>query len=291
MNHPDYNSPSALKAFLDQNGMAMQKKFGQNFMINSSARKKIVSLLDPQPEELIWEIGPGLGCMTEEILNCGAKLTVFEIDCGFIKMLHQFFEEEEKTSRFKIVEGDVLKNWKKEFDAQEKINLVPAKLSGNLPYNIAATFIAETVAENLIFEKCSFTVQKEVAQRMAALPCTENYSAFSVLMQWAYDVKPGLELSPGNFWPRPNVVSQNVILEKKKNPYVCKNPKIFLRLVHALFSSRRKTIFNNIKPLLQKNMNADEIFIQSGIEKSKRAEELCVQDFINLSDVFASAII
>ena len=94
MKHPDYNSPSELKSFLDEQGFAMQKKFGQNFMINGEARKKIVDVLDPKEGEVIWEVGPGLGCMTEEIMNRGAKLNAFEIDKGFIGLLHQFFEEQ-----------------------------------------------------------------------------------------------------------------------------------------------------------------------------------------------------
>mgnify|MGYP002711083230 CR=1 FL=1 len=191
MNHPDYNSPSELKAFLEQSGMAMQKKFGQNFMINQSAREKIFSLLELKKDELVWEIGPGLGCMTELILSSGANLEVFEIDRGFISILKQFFEQQEKSEQFKIIEGDVLKNWKKTFYENPQ---KPAKLFGNLPYNIAATFIADTITENVVFEKCVFTVQKEVAQRMAAKKGTENYSVFSVLCQWGYNVKLDLVL-------------------------------------------------------------------------------------------------
>ncbi|MBR1537651.1 MAG: 16S rRNA (adenine(1518)-N(6)/adenine(1519)-N(6))-dimethyltransferase, partial [Treponema sp.] len=80
MKHPDYNSPSALKDFLDENGMAMQKKFGQNFLVNSDARKKIIDSLDISNGSTVWEVGPGLGCMSDEILSRGASLTAFEID-------------------------------------------------------------------------------------------------------------------------------------------------------------------------------------------------------------------
>ena len=93
MNHPDYNSPLALKAFLDDNGMAMQKKFGQNFLVNADARKKIIDCLDIEKGTKVWEVGPGLGCMTSEILERGAKVTAFEIDHGFARLLRQFFSE------------------------------------------------------------------------------------------------------------------------------------------------------------------------------------------------------
>ena len=283
MNHPDYNSPSELKVFLEQAGMAMQKKFGQNFMINQSAREKIISLLELKKDELVWEIGPGLGCMTELILSSGAKLEVFEIDRGFISILKQFFEQQEKSGQFKIVEGDVLKNWKKAFNENPQ---KPAKLFGNLPYNIAATFIADTITENVVFEKCVFTVQKEVAQRMAAKKGTENYSAFSVLCQWGYNVKLDLVLGSSSFWPRPTVSSQAVVMTKKEKPF-SGNSVLFVKVVHALFAARRKTIQNNIKPLLPENISAEEFFEKCGISKSERAENLSVEDFIKISDMLS----
>lgn len=287
MNRPDYNSPSALKKLLDENGMAMQKKFGQNFMVNPAARKRIIDELSPSEGEAVWEIGPGLGCMTEDILKRGANLTVFEIDRGFIGMLREFFSDYAKKNTFRIVEGDVLKTWKKQLQESER----PVKLSGNLPYSIAATFIADTITGGLVFDRCVFTVQKEVAQRMAAAPGTENYSSFSVLCQWGYDVRCGIELAPGNFWPRPNVASQSVIMTKKAVPYECKDPKMFTKLVHALFASRRKTIANNIKAVLPKGMDSEPLFAAAGVKGSDRAENLSAQDFIRLSDTVASAII
>lgn len=90
MEHPDYNSPKALKDFLDANGLAMQKKFGQNFLVNEDARKKLIDNLDINECSVVWEIGPGLGCMTDEILGRGADLTVFEIDKGLPLLLHHF---------------------------------------------------------------------------------------------------------------------------------------------------------------------------------------------------------
>ncbi|MGN0728276.1 16S rRNA (adenine(1518)-N(6)/adenine(1519)-N(6))-dimethyltransferase RsmA [Treponema sp.] len=279
MNHPDYNSPSELKAFLEQAGMAMQKKFGQNFMINPSAREKIIELLEPQKGDLVWEIGPGLGCMTEAILASGASLVSFEIDRGFASFLHQFFSSSEKTGQFKISEGDVLKNWKGEFFGAERR---PAKLFGNLPYNIAATFIADTITERAVFDRCVFTVQREVAQRMAAKRGTEQYSAFSVLCQWNYNVKPSLVLGSSSFWPRPSVSSQAVVMTKKENLFTG-DSSLFPKTVHALFSARRKTVQNNIKPLLPPGISAESFLEKCGIPKNERAENLSVEDFAGIS--------
>ena len=115
MNHFDYNSPVKIKAFLEENSMAMQKKFGQNFLINENARRRIASCLPLTEESLVWEVGPGLGCMTEFFLETGAQVWVFEIDKGFIKSLKTIFSSEIESGKLKICEGDVLKNWKKEY--------------------------------------------------------------------------------------------------------------------------------------------------------------------------------
>ena len=113
LNHPDYNSPAALKTFLENNSMAMQKKFGQNFLLNQNAREKLVDALEISEGTKVWEVGPGLGAMTEEILKRGAKLTVFEIDRGFANFIRQFFSEYIENGNLCVVEGDVLKTWKK----------------------------------------------------------------------------------------------------------------------------------------------------------------------------------
>lgn len=289
MSIPDYNSPAVLKNVMDENGMAMQKKFGQNFMVNPAARTSIVNMLDIHKDDFVWEIGPGLGCMTNEILNKGANLTVFEIDRGFIALLHDFFKEYEDDNHFRIKEGDVLKNWLPEMKAVE-VGSGNIKLFGNLPYNIAATFIADTITKGYIFNRCVFTVQKEVADRMRARPSTKNYSAFSVLCQWQYVLKPGIELAPGNFWPRPKVASQAVLFEPKDESLVkCSDPALFVCLVHALFSQRRKTLLNNIKAVLPQGINALSVFSDAAISPSERAENLTVEDFLRLSESLNSA--
>lgn len=289
MTHPDYNSPAELKAFLESNNMAMQKKFGQNFMINPKARTLLIDNLDIQEDDVIWEVGPGLGCMTEALLKSKARsVTAFEIDKGFISLLNAFFGEEKRVGRFSLIEGNVLKTWQEAFS---NVSMHPLKLFGNLPYNIAATFIADTISKNCIFNRCVFTVQKEVAERMCAKPNSKAYSAFSVLCQWKYEPRRGQVLSPGNFWPKPTVDSQTIILEAKKSPAKCENPERLVTLVHTLFSSRRKTICNNIKPLLHADVRAEDIFLKTGIDKQKRAENLSVEDFIQLSQSLDSAIL
>lgn len=285
MQHPDYNSPIALKNFMDENNMAMQKKFGQNFLVNADARKKLIDVLDVKPGMKVWEVGPGLGSMTSGLLERGVNLTVFEIDHGFARLLTQFFEEYANSGNFSLVEGDVLKTWSK----FAKENDIPERFFGNLPYNVAATIIADTITKGFRFDKAVFTIQKEVGQRMNAKPGTEDYSSFSVLCQWAYDVKPVMDLAGGNFWPVPNVASRAVLMTKKEDFPKCENPELFRKMVRQIFALRRKTLRNNLSRFVKAEI-CDEALKIAGIEPSIRAENLSVEDLLKLSDALNSVI-
>ena len=285
MQHPDYNSPIALKNFMDENNMEMQKKFGQNFLVNADARKKLIDVLDVKPGMKVWEVGPGLGSMTSGLLERGVNLTVFEIDHGFARLLTQFFEEYANSGNFSLVEGDVLKTWPK----FAKENDIPERFFGNLPYNVAATIIADTITKGFRFDKAVFTIQKEVGQRMNAKPGTEDYSSFSVLCQWAYDVKPVMDLAGGNFWPVPNVASRAVLMTKKEDFPKCENPELFRKMVRQIFALRRKTLRNNLSRFVKAEI-CDEALKIAGIEPSIRAENLSVEDLLKLSDALNSVI-
>ncbi|MBQ9102359.1 MAG: ribosomal RNA small subunit methyltransferase A [Treponema sp.] len=285
MQHPDYNSPIALKNFMDENNMAMQKKFGQNFLVNADARKKLIDGLDVKPGMKVWEVGPGLGSMTSGLLERGVNLTVFEIDHGFARLLTQFFEEYANSGNFSLMEGDVLKTWPK----FAKENDIPERFFGNLPYNVAATIIADTITKGFRFDKAVFTIQKEVGQRMNAKPGTEDYSSFSVLCQWAYDVKPVMDLAGGNFWPVPNVASRAVLMTKKEDFPKCENPELFRKMVRQIFALRRKTLRNNLSRFVKAEI-CDEALKIAGIEPSIRAENLSVEDLLKLSDALNSVI-
>ena len=120
---------------------------------------------------------------------------------------------------------------------------------------------------------------------MAAKPGSEDYSSFSVLCQWAYDVKPIIDLTGGNFWPRPNVDSRAVLLTKKESWPGCNNPELFVKVNRALFSSRRKTIRNNLSVFLKNNDMAVKCLEKAGIDVMKRAEVLTIPELLKLADV------
>ncbi|MDR0324389.1 MAG: ribosomal RNA small subunit methyltransferase A, partial [Treponema sp.] len=179
----NYNSASALRVFLDKEGLGMRKKYGQNFLINPAARLALAEALACKTGDEVWEIGPGLGAMTAILLEKGFFVHAFEIDAGFIRVLKTLFAEEKN---FNLIEGDVMKTWsaKKAVEQKRRAQF----LLGNLPYNIAAVLLASLIEQRRLFKRIVVTVQREVARRMAAKPGSADYSSFSVLCASAYHV-------------------------------------------------------------------------------------------------------
>ncbi|PKL03960.1 MAG: hypothetical protein CVV53_09020, partial [Spirochaetae bacterium HGW-Spirochaetae-9] len=149
----------------------MSKRFGQNFLVDPNAREKLYAALGTTAPVHVWEIGPGIGAMTALLLQRGHSVTAFEIDHGFARILRDLFGD---NPRFTLVEGDFLKTWK---DAGTNPDIV----FGNLPYNVALTIIGDLLESGQVPQRMIFTVQKEAAQRIVAVPGTKDYSAFSVL--------------------------------------------------------------------------------------------------------------
>lgn len=225
----------------------MRKKFGQNFLINPVVRNALANALCAHKGDEIWEIGPGLGAMTAALLENGMKVRAFEIDAGFIRVLKRLFCGQEN---FCLVEGDVMKTWgaaARQAAAQSAAQQANF-LMGNLPYNIAASLLADMIEKGRVFSRVVVTVQKEVALRMAASAGSPDYSSFSVLCSSVYRVKPLMLIHPSSFYPRPNVDSMGVLLEKINPPPLY--PKTFYPLVRSLFASRRKTVKNNLSAFI-----------------------------------------
>jgi len=274
----NYNSPFALKAFLEQEGLGMRKKFGQNFLINPQIRQSLVHSLNAMTADEVWEIGPGLGAMTKLLLEKGFIVKAFEIDIGFIQILKKIFSQD---INFILIEGDIMKTWKEQppllLDRHTQLKRRESFLLGNLPYNIAAALIADFIENRRIFSRIVVTIQKEVALRMAARTGSPDYSSFSVLCASVYNVKPLMLIGRDSFYPRPNVDSMGVLLESKRND---SPPDTFYPLVRSLFSSRRKTIKNNLSVFLSSRINEflhNKMNISGNISLSSPLEvqELC----------------
>jgi len=269
----NYNSAAELRAFLDRNGLGMRKKFGQNFLINPSVREALVRALEAEAGDAVWEVGPGLGAMTSLLLEQGLAVRAFEVDPGFARALRELFAG---NTGFTLVEGDVLKTWAADPPAPY--------LLGNLPYNIAAILLAGFIEQRRFFKRIVVTVQREVALRMAAGPGCADYSSFSVVCASAYHVKPLMVIKSASFYPRPNVDSQAVLLELREDAARIL-PACFYPLVRRLFSSRRKTIKNNLSGFFNAGQGAMalEALEKSALDGNKRAEDLTIEEFTALA--------
>ncbi|MGP1521572.1 MAG: 16S rRNA (adenine(1518)-N(6)/adenine(1519)-N(6))-dimethyltransferase RsmA [Treponema sp.] len=278
----DYSSPSSIKLHLKTFNFAMQKRWGQNFLIDEKVRKAIALATGNIEGKTVWEVGPGLGAMTISLKEKGASLTLFEIDKGFITFLSQQFKDA------KIIQGDVLKTWKIEM----KKNGIPSLFFSCLPYNISIDLLSSFFKELAIFDKMVITVQKEVADKILSKEGEKTYSPISIFSSYFYDVKRVLNIAPSSFWPQPHVTSSCLTLTKKEKRE-CKNEKLFISCINALFSSRRRTIKNNFSKWLearqqqtqlesQKETLLDSILKKAKIDPSSRAEDLALDDFIKL---------
>jgi 16S rRNA (adenine1518-N6/adenine1519-N6)-dimethyltransferase len=276
----NYNSPSDIRRAVEQLGLRLQKRWGQNFLINQGARRKIVSLVEPGAGQTIWEIGPGLGTLTVQLLPEVRSLLVFEIDRGLIRYLNATFSDRDN---FHLVEGDVLKNWKSCYSEADP----PDRIVGNLPYSCAAALIGALAENRVRAGRLVFTVQRELAQRMSAFPGNKNYSSFSVLCQMVYRISQRLQLKPGSFYPPPRVHSTVVVLEPNQAAIQVPNWDFFLQCLRTLFRSRRKTMRNNLLAggLIPspRPTQLDGLFEELGIDPGIRSERLSPQDLLRFS--------
>ncbi|MCL2174738.1 MAG: 16S rRNA (adenine(1518)-N(6)/adenine(1519)-N(6))-dimethyltransferase RsmA [Treponema sp.] len=284
----NYNSAAELRAFLEKENLGMQKKFGQNFLINHQTRDALVAALGAKSGDEVWEIGPGLGAMTAMLLEKGLCVKAFEIDKGFIRVLKNIFLDNEK---FSLVEGDVLKTWQTQKKVKDVSQQDSSFLLGNLPYNIAAVLLGDLIEKGQVFQRMVVTVQKEVAQRMSAAAGTKDYSSFSVLCASVYNVKPLMLIRPSSFFPQPNVDSMGVLFEKKEQ-INCEYPQFFYQFIRSLFASRRKTLKNNLLAFFSSRLGNLDINIQdvcsfvlseNSLKGNERAENLSIDVFASLA--------
>jgi 16S rRNA (adenine1518-N6/adenine1519-N6)-dimethyltransferase len=282
----NYDSPLALKAFMQERNIGARKKYGQNFLINPSARKKLIDALGISAGDEVWELGPGLGAMTDGLLAGGAKIRAFEIDAGFIRILKEFFGE---NRNFTLVEGDALKTWP-EMNRPDKQRIQDRYFLGNLPYNIAAELLGNFIEGKCFFTRMVVTVQKEIGLRICARPSSPDYSSFTVLCSSVYKARPLTLLKAASFYPAPHVDSLAVVMDLRtdRDPYAY--PELLYPLVRHLFGFRRKTIRNSLQRFMVSCMGAEEsgaihldILESAGLDKDERPENIDLDGFVRLA--------
>ena len=251
-----------------------KKRFGQNFLIDDMIIERIVDSINPQRDDSIIEIGPGLGAITKLLLQSTEKLNVIELDRNIIPKL-LFNCRNEGTPI--IHEMDVLKFSFHEFrinsTSQKKLRVV-----GNLPYNISTPVLFLLLKDRADIQDMHFMLQKEVVERIAAQPGNKIYGRLSVMIQTYFNAIPLFLVPPFAFSPAPKVESAILrLVPDDRFSQQVKDHKAYEDLIRMAFSQRRKTLRNNLKELC-----TTETIIAAGIDPGQRAEELSIDNFLSL---------
>lgn len=252
------------KELLQSYGRHPRKRLGQHFLTDPQVLKRIIAVADLSKDDLVLEIGTGLGILTKELADRVQRVVTIEIDRELLKIAKDVLKD---YSNIKFIREDFLK-----ITAATSTNY---KVVGNLPYYITAPIIEKILEAEDKPELAVLMVQKEVAERMAAGPGTKKYGSFSIFVQYHAEVKLTSFVSKSSFSPWPEVGSAIVILRPYKTPkYKVENEKLFFDIVHAAFQQRRKKIRNSL---------AEFKLEGRGIDLNRRPESLSIEEFVELS--------
>ncbi|EMP55080.1 16S ribosomal RNA methyltransferase KsgA/Dim1 family protein [Marinobacter santoriniensis NKSG1] len=253
-------------------GHQARKRFGQNFLHDPGVIERIVRAINPKPEDALVEIGPGLGAITEEILTVNPRLQVVELDRDLIPVLRtKFFNYPE----FRIHEADALT-----FDFSQLMEGTPLRIIGNLPYNISTPLIFHLLEQAGVVKDMHFMLQKEVVQRLAAVPGDRHYGRLGIMAQYFCKVQPLFEVGPGAFKPAPKVDSAIVrLVPHDRLPHPAKDLRTLQTVVRTAFNARRKTLRKGLAGLI-----SAEQLRELGIDDGLRPENLGLEEYVRIAD-------
>ena len=249
-----------------------KKKWGQNFLRHPGAVRRIAEALQPAPEELILEIGPGEGVLTDALAAYSNRLRLIEIDPELAVRLREKFGE-----RVELIEGDA---------TEVALPVEPFVAAGNLPYNVGNPIIRRIIAAGS-FRRGVFMVQKEVADRLTAKRGDDAYSFLTLAVALEAKTTHLMTLEPGSFYPPPKVRSAVVVFEKH-DPQLQNAPDTLLNLMSAAFRMRRKKLTNNLESGRVTKENAREALSKAGLSLDARADELTLHDYDRLATILGA---
>lgn len=286
MKEPTLGNPQNTIEVLQRYHFNFQKKFGQNFLIDTHVLDKIISAAGITKDDFVLEIGPGIGTMTQYLACAAREVVAVEIDKNLIPILEDTLQGFENVS---VINEDILK-----VDiaalAEEKNQGKPIKVVANLPYYITTPIIMGLFEKHVPLESITVMVQKEVADRMQVGPGTKDYGALSLAVQYYAEPYIVANVPPNCFMPRPSVGSAVIRLTRHKEmPVQVKDEKLMFQLIRASFNQRRKTLANGLKnsPELQFSKEEIETAIASlGRGASVRGEALTLEEFAKLANSF-----
>jgi len=288
---------SEIKQLLVDRGMRPRHRFGQNFLVDHNKLEQIVEAADVSADDLILEVGPGTGTLTERLLEAGAHVVAVEVDRDLCDVLRHRLGDHERLT---LIEGDVLagkhalnpavvdaiaagdnrgaaeprrEEWKRELEEEPP----EFKLIANLPYNIASPLLAILAADYPTMFAAIVMIQREVAERITAAPGGKAYGSLGVLIQAMCRVERIMTLPPGCFWPRPKIDSAVIRLTRRETP-LTDDPAGLAALLQRLFTKRRKQIGSIL---------GRETALPDGVDPKMRPEQLSVEQLVDLARRFS----
>ena len=274
---------STIKSIMAEAGITFRKEFGQNFLTNRIIPEEISENCADTSDRLIIEIGPGIGCLTQELAMRYSKVVAVEIDKGLIPVLARTLEEFDNIT---VINDDIMK-----IDIAELVGKYsggkPVSVCANLPYYITTPILMRLLESGVRFSSITVMVQNEVAQRLAAPAGSSDYGAITAILGYYGTVRKLFKVSAGSFVPPPKVDSAVVRIDLYKEcPYDIKDEKLFRNCIKAAFEMRRKTLENALSAKLG-GFSKDEVasaIAAAGFDAKIRGERLSTEDFVTLSN-------
>ncbi len=284
----ELGNPKNTIAILQKYNFNFQKKFGQNFLIDTRVLEKIMSAAEITKNDFVLEIGPGIGTMTQYLCEHAREVAAVEIDKNLIPILTETLNVYHNVQ---VIHGDILKIDMKQL-VQEKNHGNPIKVVANLPYYITTPIIMGLFESHVPIDSITIMVQKEVAERMQAIPGSKDYGALSLAVQYYAEPKIAAHVPPNCFIPRPAVGSAVIRLSRHQEPPVqIADEKLMFALIRASFNQRRKTLVNGLNNA--PNIPCSKQQILSALQEmdlpaNVRGETLTLRQFAQLSNLLGS---
>ena len=278
-------NPQETIAVLQKYGFNFQKKFGQNFLIDTHVLDKIIAAAEIGPDDFVLEIGPGIGTMTQYLAESAREVVAVEIDKNLIPILEDTLSAYDNVT---VINDDILKVDIQKL-AEEKNGGKPIKVVANLPYYITTPIIMGLFESEVPLSSITVMVQKEVADRMQTGPGSKDYGALSLAVQYYAEPYIVANVPPNCFVPRPAVGSAVIRLTRyEKKPVEVKDPAFMFKLIRASFNQRRKTLQNGLHNSSELQLPKEKVvqaLEEMGLPAAVRGEKLDLAQFARLADL------
>ena len=270
---------------MKQNNITANKKLGQNFLVDENVVDSIVDSAEVTKEDLVIEIGPGLGTLTKRLLDRAEKVICIELDHKMINILENRFK---LYDNIEIINEDVLKiDLNKLIELNKNENIKKAKIVANLPYYITTPIIMKLLEEKLNIESITVMIQKEVAQRLAAKPGEKEVGSITYTIWYYTEPKIVLEVPRDSFIPEPEVTSSVINLKVLDKPRIeVEDEKVFFKVIKAAFMQKRKTLINALVngKIFENKEEAEKCLIENEIDTKIRGEKLSLEQYKMIAD-------